>query len=111
DNIKYFYTHGHRYDIKSNREVLSAHAANEDAQFAFYGHSHVALCESINGVYCINPGSISQTRGDWEETYAILEFDKQRENVNLKKNKKIKNLNISILNRNHKEIEKQSQDL
>lgn len=97
ENIKYFYTHGHRYDIKSNREVLSAHAANAGAKFAFYGHSHVALCESINGVYCINPGSISQTRGEWEETYAILEFDEKKENVNL-----------SFLNRNHKELEKQS---
>ncbi|WP_323702685.1 metallophosphoesterase [Mammaliicoccus sp. Dog046] len=97
EGVGYFYTHGHRYEVKGTREVLSAHAQNTNAKFAFYGHSHIALCESINGVYCINPGSISQTRGTWEETYAILEFDEQYENANL-----------TFLNRNHEVVEKQS---
>lgn len=96
-NIAYFYTHGHRYDINNSREALSARAKAENAHFAFYGHSHVALCETIDDVYCINPGSISQSRGQWKETYAILDFDDKRQNVIL-----------TFLDRNHEEIEKQS---
>lgn len=95
--VKYFYTHGHRYEVKGTRDVLSAHAKSEKAKFAFYGHSHVALCESINDVYCINPGSISQTRGKWEETYAVLEFDENKENANL-----------IFMDRNHEIYDKQS---
>ncbi|MEB7436546.1 metallophosphoesterase [Mammaliicoccus sciuri] len=97
EGIGYFYTHGHRYDIKGSREVLSAHAKNNHGKFAFYGHSHVALCETIDGVYCINPGSISQTRGQWEETYAIIEFDEA-----------LNNATLTYLNRNNEEVEKLS---
>lgn len=95
-DVPYFYTHGHRYEVKGSRNVLSAHAKNARAKFAFYGHSHVALCELIDGVYCINPGSISQTRGRWEETYAVIEFDRE-----------LKNASLTFLNRNHEEIDKQ----
>lgn len=95
-DVPYFFTHGHRYEVKGSRNVLSAHAKNAHAKFAFYGHSHVALCELIDGVYCINPGSISQTRGRWEETYAMIEFDRE-----------LKNASLTFLNRNHEEIDKQ----
>lgn len=95
-DVPYFFTHGNRYEVKGSRNVLSAHAKNAHAKFAFYGHSHVALCELIDGVYCINPGSISQTRGRWEETYAMIEFDRE-----------LKNASLTFLNRNHEEIDKQ----
>ncbi|GGH99644.1 MULTISPECIES: YfcE family phosphodiesterase [Mammaliicoccus] len=95
-DVPYFFTHGHRYEVKGSRNVLSAHAKNARAKFAFYGHSHVALCELIDGVYCINPGSISQTRGRWEETYAMIEFDRE-----------LKNASLTFLNRKHEEIDKQ----
>ncbi|GGI41557.1 YfcE family phosphodiesterase [Mammaliicoccus stepanovicii] len=97
EHIKYFYTHGHRYDIKRSRDVLAAHAKGLNAKFAFYGHSHIALLESVDDVYCINPGSIAQSRGEWEESYAILEFDEEHQNANL-----------SFLNRAHHVIQKQS---
>lgn len=36
--------------------------------FAFYGHTHVAKYEQIGGIHVINPGSISQSRSQIEET-------------------------------------------
>ncbi|HII1633424.1 TPA: metallophosphoesterase family protein [Staphylococcus aureus] len=44
---------------------------------AFYGHTHVAKYEYINGVHVINPGSISQSRSSMEETYAEVIIDDQ----------------------------------
>ncbi|WP_411841937.1 YfcE family phosphodiesterase [Salinicoccus sp. HZC-1] len=72
---KTFYTHGHYYDIKNNRQMLAERAKEYDAKYAFYGHSHVAKAESVNGVYCINPGSISQSKGEWPESYAVLDTE------------------------------------
>ncbi|MFI3132923.1 metallophosphoesterase family protein, partial [Staphylococcus warneri] len=45
------------------------------AQLAFYGHTHVAKYENIANVHVINPGSISQSRSNVEETYAELIID------------------------------------
>lgn len=68
-----FLTHGHLYNIKESREVLSDRALEFEAKYALYGHSHVAMVENINGVYCINPGSISIPKGEWEASYCVLD--------------------------------------
>ena len=51
---------------------------NNESKFAFYGHTHVAKHETINGVHVINPGSISQSRSNIEETYVELLIDDTR---------------------------------
>ena len=71
-----FYTHGHLFGIKHDRTTLAEKAAGLGAKYALYGHSHVAKVEKINDVYCINPGSISFSRNEYPESYAILDTDK-----------------------------------
>jgi putative phosphoesterase len=73
EDTNIFLTHGHLYNIKPDREVLSERALEFEAKYALYGHSHVALTENINGIYCINPGSISQPKGEWEASYCVLD--------------------------------------
>lgn len=75
DEAKAFYTHGHYYDIKKGREMLAERAREYEAKYAFYGHSHIAKAENISGIYCINPGSISQSKGQWPESYAVLDTE------------------------------------
>ena len=48
--------------------------------FTFYGHTHVAKYEQIGGIHVINPGSISQSRSQIEETFAELVY-KEDENT------------------------------
>ena len=45
------------------------------AKYALYGHSHVAKVERLNGVYCINPGSISSSRNEYPESYLVIDTD------------------------------------
>ncbi|WP_434120712.1 YfcE family phosphodiesterase [Salinicoccus roseus] len=73
EELGVFYTHGHFYDIKKGREVLADRAREYGARYAFYGHSHVAKAEIVGDVYCINPGSISNSKGELEESYAVLD--------------------------------------
>ena len=75
EEAKAFYTHGHFYDIKKDRKTLAKRAEEYGAKYAFYGHSHIAKAENVNGIYCINPGSISLSKGALAETYAILDTE------------------------------------
>ncbi len=70
-----FYTHGHLFGVNRSRVELAYVAAQHQATIAFYGHTHVARYEKINDVHVINPGSISQSRSDVEETYAEVIID------------------------------------
>lgn len=77
NDVKAFYTHGHLYQVNRTRHLLAEQARELGCLFAFYGHTHVAKYEYINGVHVINPGSISQSRSSMEETYAEVIIDDQ----------------------------------
>jgi putative phosphoesterase len=72
DNMDIFVTHGHRYNVKYNRELLQNEARLMNCEVVCYGHSHQRKAEIIKGILLINPGSITQPRGPMEKTYAIV---------------------------------------
>lgn len=99
DGKKFFFTHGHRCGVKQSRQQLVDMAKDEGAEFAFYGHTHVPKVEKIDGVYAINPGSITQPRGGYNEgTYCIIDI--------LEDSKK-----ITYYTRDHNEFPVLSQEL
>lgn len=66
--------HGHRHQVRMTNDLMLEEAKRNDAKIVFYGHTHVAKVEEEQGVYFINPGSISQPRGDLKVgSYAIYE--------------------------------------
>lgn len=92
EGLRAFYTHGHLYRVNTTRQLLAEKVKEENCQLAFYGHTHIARYEEIEGVHVINPGSISQSRSMMEETYAELLVDSQ-------------NVTLNFRNRNHDIIE------
>lgn len=91
NEINVFVTHGHRYAVNTSRHQLASAAAEHHCQLAFYGHTHIKRVETIQGVVCINPGSIAQSRSNDPESYAVITFD-ESEKV------------VSFLNRQHEII-------
>lgn len=81
NDINAFLTHGHLYQVGNGRERLASVARDADCQIALYGHLHVKRIEVVDGVVCINPGSIAQSRSQEEETYAVLTFDESDQMV------------------------------
>ncbi|MBI5974516.1 YfcE family phosphodiesterase [Staphylococcus canis] len=75
DDITIFLTHGHLFGVNTSRDQLAQQAKAEEAQFALYGHTHVARYENIDGVHVISPGSISQSRSNIEETYCEFKLE------------------------------------
>ena len=53
---KIFLTHGNRYGVKSNLNLLVERAQEVGANLVFYGHTHRKHIEKIGETYFINPG-------------------------------------------------------
>ncbi|WP_424349992.1 metallophosphoesterase family protein [Latilactobacillus sp. 5-91] len=74
---KAFLTHGHLYGVNFDLTRLMLAAQSEGAQLAFYGHTHQLACEMHQGLLVLNPGSISQPRGQFQPlggTYAVVDI-------------------------------------
>ncbi|MBR2591090.1 MAG: YfcE family phosphodiesterase [Clostridia bacterium] len=57
-----FFTHGHRYNVKLERQLnyitLRAHAANLGADIVLFGHTHVPDTVYMNAMIMMNPGAV-----------------------------------------------------
>ena len=58
EQVKIFYTHGHKYGVKSGLSALAKEAKSRGCSVAFYGHTHMPLISEIDGVLLVNPGSL-----------------------------------------------------
>lgn len=70
---KVFLTHGHRFRVKEGITTLSYQAEELGADIVFYGHTHIADIDKLNGIWYINPGSISLPRIN-KPSYAHVEI-------------------------------------
>ncbi|WP_057829393.1 metallophosphoesterase [Liquorilactobacillus cacaonum] len=73
-------THGHLYGVSSGLNSIGLLAKENNADFAFFGHTHQLGAEMINGCLFLNPGSIGFPRGKYSYiggTYAIIEADEK----------------------------------
>ena len=67
-----YMTHGHRQKVYWNTDVLYYTAAQEQADVALFGHTHVPYLENEGGIIIMNPGSISLPRGGSGLTLGFL---------------------------------------
>jgi len=70
---KLFLTHGNAYGVGENRKALAAAAKTNGAEAALFGHIHVPHCETLDGIFLLNPGSIGRPRSNVGPTFAVLE--------------------------------------
>ncbi|MFJ7950195.1 metallophosphoesterase [Lysinibacillus sp. NPDC096418] len=74
DDITFFVTHGHLFNVKSSILSLSYRAKEVSAQIVCFGHSHLLGAEMIDGVLFLNPGSLLKPRGRKEKSFAVVEI-------------------------------------
>ncbi|MCC5894623.1 MAG: metallophosphoesterase [Alkalibacterium sp.] len=67
--------HGHRHAVKRSYEELKQRAEEEGCRFVFYGHTHIPRVDKIDGIFFINPGSITQPRDRELGTYVVMDLD------------------------------------
>ncbi len=76
EKMRIFYTHGHRYGVKSGLGNLAKEAKSRGCQVALYGHTHTPLISEIDGVTLINPGSLHLVGDKPVYAYLVVNGDK-----------------------------------
>lgn len=77
-------THGHRYGANLGVDQLLAAGQTAGADVILYGHTHQLFVAKRAGVLIVNPGSISQPRGEFADlggTYAVISITGPRQTV------------------------------
>ena len=75
-----FMTHGHRYGVNYGTEMLEDEAASTAADIVLYGHTHVPEIHKRNGLFVMNPGSLSYPRQrDRRCSYGVIEIEDGKE--------------------------------
>ncbi len=55
---RFFFTHGHIFDVKYGLYRLEMAARERRAAIALFGHTHQPFEEYVDGLYMFNPGSL-----------------------------------------------------
>lgn len=73
DGKKIFFTHGHTLGVKLGMDTLKRKAGESGADIVLFGHTHEAMTAYEDGVYYMNPGSVSQPRNG-PKSYGVVEI-------------------------------------
>ena len=83
EGFRIFMTHGHKYSVKWDYNRILAKAELEKADVILFGHTHIAVVDSNNSILIINPGSISESRSNYPESYVLLDISNGKLNSEL----------------------------
>lgn len=73
-------THGHRYNVNNGTDSIREAAIKNVADIVIFGHTHLPMIAFDDGVWLVNPGSISLPRQEGgEPTYIIMDIDSKGE--------------------------------
>ena len=56
-------SHGHLWRVKQGYGAAIREARKADAHILLFGHTHVAYCEQVEGLWVMNPGSSRKSYG------------------------------------------------
>lgn len=73
-DFKIFVTHGHQF-YGNRLKKLAKRAINHHCQVACFGHTHVFEAKMVEGVLCLNPGSLRYNRDGSKPSYAHVTFN------------------------------------
>jgi len=75
ENKLIFIRHGHTENVKNSLYEIIAMANAENADILVYGHTHIPYVNKQGNLHIINPGSLTQPRGEHRHpTYGIIEI-------------------------------------
>lgn len=69
---KILLTHGHAENVNYGLTNLMYKAMEKNCKAVFFGHTHRSLIDEANGIYFINPGSLTIPRDGSQGSYAIV---------------------------------------
>lgn len=76
EGCKLFFSHGHRYRVKSTLDELKKEALNRNCNVALYGHTHRAEIEKDGDLTVMNPGNSQTYSTNPSYGYLVISGDK-----------------------------------
>jgi putative phosphoesterase len=73
---KIFLAHGHMENVKQSYETILYKAESLQCRAVFFGHTHIPVFYEAEGIYLLNPGSLSLPVGGRKGSYAIATIEK-----------------------------------
>ena len=70
----FYLVHGHQYGVKRSLNSLFYRGQELGADLVLFGHTHVPVCEKINDIWFINPGSPSIPRLGSPGSYVLIDL-------------------------------------
>lgn len=70
ESKKIFATHGHLFGVKISLTDIITEAKKNDANILLFGHTHQALCDYVDDMHIMNPGSLH----GYNATYGIIDI-------------------------------------
>lgn len=71
-------THGHYYGVNMGVSGIVDEAKNRDCDVVMFGHTHKPFLKTVDGVTCLNPGSISYPRQvDRRPSYMVIDVSEE----------------------------------
>lgn len=67
-------THGHRFCVKYGMDSIIEYAKRNDVDIILYGHTHARHCEYKDGMYIVNPGSVSSPSDGNKPSFAVIDI-------------------------------------
>lgn len=72
---KVLVSHGHLHYVGLGLDRYSYFAEEKEVDIALFGHIHCPVAQKINNIIYVNPGSVSQPRGEYNiRMYAVIEL-------------------------------------
>lgn len=78
-----FITHGHSYNVKFNYDKITQACLEKKADICLFGHTHLPALFERDGIYFMNPGSISFPRGIDYPSYGIIDIEDTKINMSI----------------------------
>ena len=67
--------HGHQYGVKKDLQRIYYRGRELAVNVVVFGHTHQALCELVDGLWLVNPGSPSRPRSGSTGTFVLIVAD------------------------------------
>lgn len=80
---KFYLIHGHQYGVKRSLNTLFYRGQEVGADVVLFGHTHIPVCEQIDGIWMINPGSASLPRLGSNGSYALIDLVENKLNAQI----------------------------
>jgi len=71
--------HGHDQSVKSDLLRLLRYAKEKAVDAVFFGHTHIALCNTTDGIFLMNPGSPICPHPPSNASYGLVEISPEGE--------------------------------